>query len=100
AYVYPYAFHYRVGFHERVRELLAAHGVTYNVVYSSEPHFDDPRGDFAAPPWAIDTRTSFRKLGSFALRYQHAFHIARKHDLVVVQQENGLLLNYALQLLA
>jgi glycosyltransferase involved in cell wall biosynthesis len=100
AYIYPYAFQYRREFHERLRAELARHAVHYDVIYSSEPHFAGRRGDLIAVPWAIDTRCSYWRIGRIALRYQHAFGLARRHDLVILQQENGLLLNYLLQVLA
>ncbi|MFN7236272.1 MAG: glycosyltransferase family 4 protein [Brevundimonas sp.] len=98
AYVYPYAFQYRLPFHERLREILAAQGVEYRVYYCSNPHFP-ARGDFQPPEWAIDTECAYAKVGSMEVRYQRALSAVQKVDLVIVQQENGLLLNYVLQLL-
>lgn len=95
-YVYPYAFQYRRPFHEALRKRLAEHGIEYSVIYSSNPHFPS-RGDFSPPDWAIDVKCSFVRLGSSEMRYQHALSRVLHADLVIIQQENGLVLNYILQ---
>jgi glycosyltransferase involved in cell wall biosynthesis len=99
-YIYPYAFHYRVPFHERVRVLLTAQGIAYDVIYSSDPKLRAARGDLAAPEWAVDVKCTYLSVAGAELRYQHAFLKALRYDLIVLQQENGLLLNYPLQLIA
>ncbi len=100
AYVYPYSFQYRAPFNERVREILAARGIDYDVIYSSDPRLAHPKGDLVSLPWATDVKCSLWKLGPLQLRYQHAFRTGLSRDLVILQQENSLLVNYALQLAA
>lgn len=99
AYLYPYLFQYRSEFHELLRETLAKQNIQYDVIYSSEPHFGAGRGDFVALPWAIDVKCTYLSILGAELRYQHAFFKALKYDLLIIQQENGLLVNYPLQLL-
>lgn len=98
AYIYPYAYHYRLDFNELLRRNLAQHDVVYDVLYCADPKLAAPRGDLAAPEWARPVDCSFFRIGKFELRYQHAFWAALGYDLVILQQENGLLLNYPLQL--
>jgi len=90
--------HYRVRFHELVRDQLASEGITYDVVYS------DPSGDYKAKKdtvdidWGHKVRTySFRLLGQ-ELHWQQALTAACDADLTIVGQENKLLINYPLQL--
>ena len=99
AYIHPYAFQYRLPFHEHLRQVLDSHDVEYRFIYCSNPHFLS-RGDFIPPAWGTDTNCSYAKIGGAELRYQHALGQALKLDLVIVQQENGLLLNYPLQVLS
>lgn len=100
AYIYPFAFQYRNPFHERLRERLAEHGVRYDFIYCGDPHFDGPRGDLIAPEWAIPVNCTSFKPRHARLRYQHALRRALGYDLVILQQENALLLNYPVQMLA
>lgn len=53
-----------------------------------------------APEWAQNTKCFLLKIGSTELRYQSAFLRAIRYDLVIIQQENGLLVNYPIQILA
>lgn len=98
AYIYPYAFQYRREFHEFLRSKLALMGVEYQFIYSKNPHFPD-RGDFIPPEWAISVPCTYLKLGGAEIRYQHALMKAFGLDLAIVQQENGLAMNYPLQVL-
>jgi len=100
AYVYPFAFHYRNDFHERVRAILAERTVDYHFIYCPDPRLDFPRGDLSAPTWATPVGCTSLKIGGTRLRYQHALRLALSKDLVIIQQENSLLLNYAVQVLA
>lgn len=99
-YVYPYAFRYRKAFSERLKQLLDASGVDFEVIHCSDPKLRAPRGDLEAPEWAIDSRCVRFDLAGRALRYQGALRRAMSYDLVIMQQENGLLVNYPLQLLS
>lgn len=98
AYIYPYAFQYRLGFHEKLKSILSDHNVDYYFIYCSNPHFPS-RGDFIPPQWGTDTKCTYLRFGSIELRYQHALRKALQVDLAILQQENGLLMNYPLQLM-
>ena len=88
--------HYRVPFHNRVREILAAHNIDYRLIYS------DPTGDAAAKndtsslDWAIRVPvTSFKFLGQ-TFHWQSVRRYVKGSDLTIVSQESKLLLNYRL----
>jgi glycosyltransferase involved in cell wall biosynthesis len=100
AYVYPYSFHYRAAFNERVRARLAEEGIEFHFIYCSDPKFTGPRGDLVRLSWATDTACSKFTVGKVELRYQFALREAMKHDLIIVQQESSLLLNYPVFVLA
>ena len=100
AYIYPYSFQYRGPFHTKLRSILEARHIDYDFIYSREPHFGPSRGDLIDPPEGISVACTYLKLGGVEVRYQHALLKALKYDLVILQQENGLLLNYPLQILA
>jgi glycosyltransferase involved in cell wall biosynthesis len=58
------------------------------------------RGDLVSLPWATDVKCRLWKIGGLELRYQHALLKGLSKDLVILQQENRLLVNYLFQLLA
>lgn len=85
--------HYRVRFHELVRERLAAHGIRYDLVIGTPLPHEAAKGDTVTLPWA--TIIPSRALGS--LLWQPGTRLLRDARLVIVTQENRLLLNYLLQ---
>lgn len=93
-YIFPIAHHYRLPFHEGLRDRLAAHDIEYRVVYSDPPEENRQKGDTVDIPWGIKVPTH-PVLGS-GLQYQHGLREALRADLTIVQQENKLALNYLL----
>lgn len=95
AYIFPTLHHYRAPFHEHLRRLLAVHNIEYTVVYSDPNEENRRKRDTIDIPWA-------QKVGCTALPggmiYQHGLSEALRADLVIVQQENRLALNYLLYL--
>lgn len=95
SYIFPVSHHYRAPFHERLRALLAEQGVDYTVVYSEPGEENRKKGDAIEIAWG-------HKVGLTALPggllYQHGLKQAMKSDLVIIQQESKLLLNYVLNL--
>jgi glycosyltransferase involved in cell wall biosynthesis len=98
AFIYPFLFHYRIEFHELVRQLLRDADVDYRILFSSDPRMKAPRGDLVKLPWATDVRCDSLTFGRIELRYQHALRAALATDLAIFQQESALLVNYPLQL--
>lgn len=90
--------HYRVPFHQHLRERLGAAGVEYRVIHGQPDAAEAAKGDLATLPWAtqVTNRTPF---GRAKLVWQPVWRAALASDLVVLGQENGLLVNYPLQLL-
>lgn len=95
-YIFPVSHHYRLAFHEGLRAALAKHDIDYRVIYS--PPFGEnlKKKDTVPVPWGYSVPLS-RFSG---LQYQHALQHVIKSDLVIVQQENKLLINYMCQLLS
>lgn len=89
--------HYRVRFHELVREKLARDGIDYDVVYSDPVGDDQSKRDTVELTWGhkVPVR-SFRVLGQDFF-WQDALDRAGNADLTIVSQESKLLINYLLQ---
>lgn len=86
--------HYRVPFHERVRDLLAARGVKYRLLFSRPNNSDLLKNDLAKIEWAEEVPRAY--FGP--LCWQAAIKTTNDASLIVVGQENRLLTNYVLQL--
>ncbi|AYO77217.1 glycosyltransferase family 4 protein [Sphingobium yanoikuyae] len=95
SYIFPTSHHYRLPFHERLRELLAARGVDYTVIYCDPGEENVKKRDTVDIAWGQKVSCSRLPGG---LVYQHGLRAALKCDLVIVQQENNLALNYLLNL--
>lgn len=96
-YVYPPAYHYRHEFNERLRHILLQHNIDYSVIYSDLGQKQRFKNDTIDIPWG--KRVPLTRLFG-GLEYQHSLREALKCDLVIIQQENKLLLNYLLNLLS
>lgn len=94
SYIFPTAHHYRMPFHQRLRELLAARNIDYRVVYCDPGKDNRAKGDTLDIPWGVKVGRT-RLPGGIV--YQHALSQAARSDLVIVQQESRLALNYLLQ---
>jgi glycosyltransferase involved in cell wall biosynthesis len=89
-------FHYRVPFYERLRELLASEDIELALIHGQVPAYQLSRDDEGTLEWA--TRVDYRswRARDIELVWQPCFERAAQSDLVIVQQENKLLLNYLL----
>lgn len=96
-YLYPPAYHYRSAFNERLRVVLLKQNVEYVVIYSELGTKQRFKNDTIDIPWGV--KAPITRL-PFGLEYQHAILEALSCDLVIVQQENKLLLNYLLNVLS
>jgi len=90
-YVFPVSHHYRLPFHERLRVLLASRGIEYRVYYCEPQKENRRRKDEVEIQWRAKVRLSAIPGG---LLFQHALREIRNYDLIIIQQENKLLLNY------
>lgn len=93
-YVFPVSHHYRYPFHERLRERLSHHDIDYRVVYSDPREENLQKSDTVDIAWGIKVPTT----AICGISYQHALGQALKADLVIVQQESRLALNYLLNI--
>lgn len=90
SYIFPTSHHYRRPFHERLRLLLADQGVDYRVVYSAPSGENISKKDTVEIDWGFKVPVT----QIAGLKYQHALIELLKSDLVIIQQENSLVLNY------
>ncbi len=97
AYIFPTSHHYRVPFHEHVRDLLAKEQVEYTVIYGDPDEDSQAKFDTLDIAWGRKVAVSHLAGG---LVYQHALREALQCDLVIIQQENRLLLNYVFNILS
>lgn len=91
--------HYRVPFHEGLRTRLAAQGVEYQLLFG-QPETDEAlkrdEGDIA---WATPIHNRYFRIGGRTVTWQPALRAMGGADLVILDQENRLLINYVAQAL-
>ena len=96
AYVFPTSHRFRVPFHELLRKQLATENIDYIYIYSQgDRNFG--KGDTEEIPWAISVPLFEIPVFGRRLAYQCAYKLCRSADLVLLQQQNNLLLNYQIQ---
>ncbi|MEZ0212011.1 MAG: glycosyltransferase family 4 protein [Xanthobacteraceae bacterium] len=96
SYIFPISHHFRYPFHLRLRERLAAHDVDYVVSYCAPYGANLQKNDTVDIPWGH--RVPLLRIGGAQLQW--APRDVLESDLVIVQQENKLLLNYPCQILS
>ncbi len=89
--------HYRVRFHELVREQLSRKGIEYDLVYSDPIGDGAHKGDTVELAWGHKVPVRSLRLFGQELYWQEALNFAAAADLTIVSQENKLLVNYVLQ---
>jgi glycosyltransferase involved in cell wall biosynthesis len=90
-------FHYRQEFHERVRTLLAADGIEYEVIYGQPDRNEAKKADSVELSFGRRIRNRYSYVQQPPLVYQPAMRRLMTADLAIIIQENRLLVNYALQ---
>lgn len=95
AYIFPTSHHYRAPFHNALRDILNSYNIEYTVIYSDPSEENRKKSDTVDIPWGTKVQ---RTTINGRLIYQHALLEAIKYDLVIVQQENSLVLNYILNI--
>lgn len=90
---------YRAPFHERVRNILAAHDIDYHVIHGEDEEQHKLKGDTIRMPWAKVVPNRLIGAGRATLIWQPLLRNIRGADLLIIGQENKFLLNYLLQLL-
>jgi glycosyltransferase involved in cell wall biosynthesis len=93
-YIFPKLHKFRAPFHEELRAILKKNDIEYSVIYSDTIN---SRQDTINISWGIQVPVSQINFCGITLLYQHALEHAVNSDLIIVQQENKLLINYLLQ---
>lgn len=88
--------HYRVPFFRALVQTLAEDGHDVVVVYGQERPGSVPRSVVVGEPWAVRIENSYIRVGRTDLVWQPCLAHVRGSELVVVEQANRLLVNYAL----
>jgi len=88
--------HYRVPFFRALGQSLAEDGHQLSVVYGQERPGTVPRSVEVGEPWAVRIENVYFKVGRAELVWQPCFDHLRDAELVIVEQANRLLVNYAL----
>ena len=89
--------HYRVPFFEQLRDRLAGDGVTLDLLVGQSTTAGALKGDEATLSWATQVKNRYLPFGrGNHLVWQPVARMARKADLVVVEQASRLLVNYVL----
>jgi glycosyltransferase involved in cell wall biosynthesis len=87
---------YRAPFYERLRVELAARGVEMRLVHGDPPTSRKKRNDSKVIDWAEYVPNRLWTVKGLELTAQPVLKLLRGADLVVMQQETGLLLNYVM----
>jgi glycosyltransferase involved in cell wall biosynthesis len=91
-------YKYRAPFSQAVRNNLEKHDVQYHVVYSDPPNLSKLKDDTTELDWATKTAIYYFGPQKYGFAFQNALGVLRTADLIIMQQENKLLLNYLLHL--
>jgi L-malate glycosyltransferase len=98
AFVYERLLHYRIPLYKELKKRLEQNSIEMTVVYGdTSPHVRDKK-DTGYLQWAQWVKNRSIKIGSTELLWQECFGHINNADLVVVQQENRMLVNYWLLL--
>lgn len=87
---------YRLELFNELRDHLAPEGVEVNVVHGQPPSAKASSSTDASLPWATYRRNRTYNFAGIRVGVQPVVDLVRKHDVVIVQQASGLLLNLGL----
>ena len=85
---------YRVPFYQGLRDELADRNIGMRLIHGDPPNSRRQRNDSGALDWAEYVPNHFWTVRGLELTAQPVIRRLRGSDLVVLQQETGLLLNY------
>ncbi len=85
---------YRAGFYERLRTELADRGVEMRLIHGDPPASRKKRNDAKVLDWATYVPNRLWTVKGLEITAQPVVRHLRGADLVVLQQETGLILNY------
>jgi glycosyltransferase involved in cell wall biosynthesis len=87
---------YRAPFYSGLRDRLASDGIEMRLVHGDPPASRRRRGDQKAIDWAEMVPNRFWTVAGLELTHQPVWKQLSGADLIVLQQETGLVLNYPL----
>ncbi len=85
---------YREAFYEKLKPRLDERGIDMLVVHGAPPASRRRRNDSVRPDWATFVENREATIGGRELTWQPVWRLARRAELVIVQQEAALLFNY------
>lgn len=85
---------YREAFYEHLEPVLDQRGIDMLVIHGAPPASRRARNDSVEPPWATFVKNKEIAIKGVELTWQPSWRASRHADLVIVQQETGLLFNY------
>lgn len=94
---YKFMPQYRVDFFNQLKLELEKEQIDLEIVYGTSIHSN--RKDEKSLEWAIYRKNRIFKFLGISFYWQPITDLIRKKDLVIVEQANGLLINYYLMLL-
>ncbi len=100
AFVMEWVPQYRVPFYDRVRQAAAERGVTVRLIHGDPPSSRRRRNDSEVVPWAEYVPNRLWTVKGLELTAQPVLSRLRGTDLLILQQETGLLLNYPMMALS
>lgn len=86
---------YRAPFYRSLRDELERQGIEMRLIHGDPPASRRSRRDHLTLPWADPVDNRFWTVAGLELTLQPVWSRLKSADLVVLQQETGLLLNYA-----
>lgn len=95
-FIYKYLPQYRIDFFQKLKDELLNYGVNLRLVYGKSKGEGSLRGDEVDLDWAIFVPNKVYKIGKIELVWQPVMKHVRSADLVIIQPEMKLLLNYFL----
>jgi L-malate glycosyltransferase len=88
--------HFRVPFYEALRERLAERNMDLVLIYGQPSEQEKKKKDAGTLDWAIEINNRSLRLGGIEFLWQPCLKHVKACDLLVVQQENRMLVNYYL----
>lgn len=90
--------HFRTAFYEQLRAELFSHDIELILIYGQPKRDEVEKKDSDDLAWASKIQNHYLRIGRIELLWQPYFKFLRRGDVVVVQQENRMLMNYILLL--
>jgi len=97
--VQPRLYHYRVPFYEKLKTDLAEYNIDLVFIHGKPSPQEEKRKDEGHLPWAIRIKNISLNIFGMEILWQPCIRHLNNADLIIIQQENRLILNYLLFLL-